>query len=158
MSDILDQLAQLFLQSIPTVILVFVLLAVLERLLFRPLTAILKQREEATVGALARAREQAAAAEAKSREYEATFQAVRQESYRLREEERRAALGEREETLRRTRVQMESRLKEAQASFEGEVGAARQELARASQSLATKITEAVLSASPPVDRPGGVRA
>ena len=145
MSEILNQLSQLFIQSIPTVIFVFVLLVILERLLFQPIVSIQKQREDATIGALARAREQANTAEAKSREYEETFQAVRQESYRLREEERGAALIEREINLKKAREQMQALLNEAQANIRKEVKAVKQELVKASQSLALEITEAVLA-------------
>ena len=60
MGGVLSQLAQLFVQTIPTVVLVFVLYVILSRFLFRPLTAVLKKREEGTQGAMARAREQAA--------------------------------------------------------------------------------------------------
>ena len=70
MLEILRQLGHLFVRSIPTVISVFFLLLVLERLFFRPLLEVLKKREEATRGALVRASEQAAATEAKAREYE----------------------------------------------------------------------------------------
>ena len=94
MGDILHQLGQLFLQSIPTVVFVFFLLVILDWLFFRPLTQVLRKREDATVGALARAREQSAAAQDKAREYEAAFQAARQEVYRQREEDRKAALQE----------------------------------------------------------------
>src|SRR2546422_11557440 len=92
MGDILSQLSPLLVQSLPTVVLVFLLMVILDWLFFKPLTRVLGQREEATAGALARAREQAAAAEAKAREYEAALQAARQEVYRLQEarsEERR---------------------------------------------------------------------
>src|SRR2546427_1640915 len=93
MGDILSQLSHLLVQSLPTVVLVFLHMVVLDRLFFKPLTGVLKQREEATTGALARAREQAAASEAKAREYEAALQAARQEVYRLQEADRRAAVG-----------------------------------------------------------------
>ena len=85
MGVIFSQLGHLFLQATPTVILVFFLFIVLDRIFFRPITAVMKQREESTVGALARAREQGAAAETKTREYEEAFQAARQEVYRQRE-------------------------------------------------------------------------
>lgn len=147
MGDTLSQLGQLFVQSIPTVVFVFLLLVILDGLFFRPLTGVLKQRDEATRGALARARDQAAAAEAKSREYEAAFQAARQEVYRLREAERRAVLSERENTLKKARAQAESWLKDAQAGLGVEVDAAKQELARACQSLAQQITESILGVS-----------
>ena len=101
MGEILSQLAQLFIQTIPTVIFVFVLYVILSRFFFGPLTAVLKKREEETTGAMARAREQAAAAEEKARQYEAAFQAARQEIYRQREADRRAILEDREATLKR---------------------------------------------------------
>lgn len=154
MDVILKQLSQLFVQSIPTVIFVFVLLGILERLLFRPLIATLKRREEATVGALTRAREQAAAAEAKTREYESAFQDARLASYRLREEERRAALSDREYALKRAREQTASWLDDAQASLRAEVNAVKRQLAVTSQSLAVEIAEAVLRGGQPGDRQG----
>ena len=157
MSDILGQLSQLFLQSSPTLAFVFVLLVILDPLLFRPIIRVLKRREEETVGALARAREQAATAEAKSREYEAAFQAARQASYHLREEERRAAMREREEALQKARQQMDARLKQAQASLQTEVEATKKQLAGAYSSLATEITETVLSNGPSAGRTGGAR-
>jgi F0F1-type ATP synthase membrane subunit b/b' len=116
----------------------------------------LKQREDATIGALARARDQANTAEAKSREYEETFQAVRQDSYRLREKERSAALIEREITLKKAREQMQALLNEAQTNIQKEVKAVKQELVKASQSLALEITEAVLARGVVNDAEGGI--
>ncbi len=144
MAEILRSLGQLFVQTIPTVIFVFLLLVILERWFFRPLMAILKQRQDATVGALERAREQAAETEAKAREYKARFQAARQEVYRLREADRRAALVERESALARTREEAELRLARAQADLANQVKTAKQELEQASQGLARMIADAVL--------------
>src|SRR2546428_12879894 len=96
MTEILSWIGKLLLQSVPTVIFVFLLLVILERWLFRPLTAVLKKREDATVGALARAKDQAAQAEARTRGYEGAFRAARQGVYRVREADRRAAPGARE--------------------------------------------------------------
>jgi F0F1-type ATP synthase membrane subunit b/b' len=145
MGDILSQLGRLFLQSVPTVIFVFLLLAILDRLFFQRLIDVLREREAKTVGALERAREQAAAAEMHSREYEAAFQAVRQELYRQREAERREALKEREEALRKARQQAEASAAEARARLLGEVEAVKQELGIACQSLAREITEILLA-------------
>jgi F-type H+-transporting ATPase subunit b len=158
MSETLSQIGHLFLESTPTVILVFLLLVVLDRWFFRPLTAILKEREEKTLGALARAREQVAEAEAKSREYEANFQAARQEVYRQREVDRRQALDERTDTLAGARDRAESLLRDALAGLAAEVNAAKQELSRTGQSLARAITEAVLSSGTSSGGQGGARA
>ena len=148
MGDILNQLEQLFLQSIPTVVFVFFLLVILDWLFFRPLTRILRKREEATVGALARAREQSAAAEDKAREYEAAFQAARQEVYRQREAERKTALRERETTLQKAREQSEVWRQGAQATLRKDVEAVKQDLQAACRSLAQEITALVLDTAP----------
>jgi F-type H+-transporting ATPase subunit b len=155
MGDILNQLEQLFLQSIPTVVFVFFLLVILEWLFFRPLTRVLREREEATVGALARAREQSATAEDKAREYEAAFQAARQEVYRQREAERKAALHERETTLQKGREQSEVWRQGAQATLRKDAEAVKQDLQTACRSLAQEITEVVLNTSPRSERKGG---
>jgi F-type H+-transporting ATPase subunit b len=148
MGDILNQLGQLFLQSIPTVIFVFFLLVILDWLFFRPLTQVLRKREDATVGALARAREQSATAENKAREYDAAFQAARQEVYRRREVERKVALQERETTLQEGREQSEVWRQSAQATLRKDVEAVKQDLQTACRSLAQEITESVLGAAP----------
>lgn len=161
MSEVFSQLARLFVQSVPTVIFVFLLFVILERLFFRPVLAVLKQRGEATVGTLARAREMAAAAEAKLRDYEAAFQAARQEIYRQREAARRATLSEREGILQKAREQAEAMLREAQASLAGEVAGARTQLHNASRALAEEITATILGrsaqadSSPPAGEAGG---
>ncbi len=157
MGEILNVIGQLFVQSIPTVIFVFLLLVILDRWFFRPLTAILKQREEATLGALARAREQAAQAEAKWREYEAAFQTARQELYRLREADRRASLNERETALKKARQEAESRLKDAHADLAMQIEEAKQELQRTSRLLGLEIAETVLGNGRPVYGEGGSR-
>ena len=144
MGDILSQLAQLFIQTIPTVIFVFVLYVILGRFFFRPLTAVLKKREEETQGAMARAHEQAAAAEQKARQYEAAFQAARQETYRQREAARRTILADREATLTRARQQSETLASEAQASLAAEVAQSKMELQSTCQTLGQDIAETIL--------------
>jgi F-type H+-transporting ATPase subunit b len=154
MGEILKQLGQLFLQSVPTVIFVFFLLVILDRLFFRPLTRILKEREDATVGALARARAQAAAAGDKAREYEAAFQSARQEVYRQREAERKAALREREATIGHARWEAELLRQEGQAALRREVEVVKQQLQATCRSLAQEITEVVLDSGFPAGKGG----
>jgi len=154
MGDIFSQLAHLFLQTIPTVILVFLLFVILNRIFFRPVMAVLKQREEMTVGALARAREQSMLAEAKGREYESAFQSARQEVYRQREEDRRVNLEKRDAALRTAREQTEVLIRDAQAALASEVDRAKAELDGACQPLAEEITQILVG---PESAPGGQR-
>jgi len=144
MGAIFSQLGHLFLQTIPTVILVFFLFVILDRIFFRPLTAVLKQREESTVGALAQAGEQATAAETKARQYEEAFQAARQEVYRQREADRRTNLEQRDAALRKGRAQADVLIRDAQAALAGEVARAKGELEAACQSLAEEISQSLV--------------
>jgi F0F1-type ATP synthase membrane subunit b/b' len=141
---ILSQLGQLFIQTVPTVIFVFVLYIILRQFFFSPLTAVLKKREEETAGALARAREQAAAGEEKARQYGVAFQAARQEVYRRREVARRSILEDREATLKRAQQQSEALLSEAQASLAAEVAQSKERLQITCQSLGQEIAETIL--------------
>ena len=144
MGETFRQLGHLFAQSIPTVIFVFLLGVILDRLFFRPLDAVLKQREEETLGAFDRARELSAAADAKAKEYEAEFQAARQEVYRLRESDRRTGLQEREEMLSGARARAESALEDAQAALHAEAESVKQQLTGITRSLALEVTRTVL--------------
>ena len=152
MGDTFHQLGQLFLQATPTMLLVFLLFVILERIFFRPVTAVMKKREELTVGALARARAQAAAAESKAREYEAAFQAARQEVYRQREVDRRTNLEQRDAALRKAREQADVLIHEAQAELAGEVARAKAELDAACRPLAEDISDSLVG---PETTPGG---
>lgn len=144
MGETFRQLGHLFAQSIPTVIFVFLLGVILDRLFFRPLDAVLKQREEETLGAFDRARELSAAADAKAKEYEAEFQAARQEVYRRRESDRRTGLQEGEEMLSGARARAESALKDAQAALHAEAESVKQQLTGITRSLALEVTRTVL--------------
>jgi F0F1-type ATP synthase membrane subunit b/b' len=155
MGDIFSQLGHLFVQTIPTVIFVFLLFVILDRIFFRPLTAVLKQREEATAGALARAREQAATAETKTREYEEAFQAARQEVYRQRELDRRSTLTERDAAVKKAREQAEVMIREAQAALADEVTRTKVELDRDCQTLAEEISQSLVGPESPAG--GGAR-
>ena len=156
MNQILREVGQLFLEAIPTVIFVGLLAFVLERLFFGPVAAVLKKREEATSGALARAREQSALAEAKAQEYDASWQKTRQEIYRVRERDRRRALVAREEMIRRAHEQAESLVIQAGNALTTQAEAVRAELAQRSSTLAEQIAEVILGRREPGSEPGEV--
>jgi F0F1-type ATP synthase membrane subunit b/b' len=158
MAEILPKLGHLFILTIPTIVFVFLLFFILDRLFFRPVMAVMKQREDATVGAIARAKEQAAVAEEKARKYEAAFQAARQEVYRLREAERRVNLADRESMLKSARGQAEEMVKEARSSLAAEVTRARSELESTFRSLAEEITQNILGPATLTGGTGGTES
>jgi len=144
MGHIFSQLGHLFLQALPTAVLVFILMFILDRLLFRRLIEVLNERAARTTGALARAGEQADLAETRAREYEAAFQAVRQEIYRQREAERKRTLVEREAALEMARKVAESHLAKARADLAAEVERAKAELNVTCQTLANQIADSLV--------------
>lgn len=147
MDVIFHQLENLFLQSVPTLVLVFLLFIILDRIFFRPVLQTLKKREDLTQGALALARQQAAAADAKAREYEDAFQAARQEVYREREADHRASAERREADLRLARQKADALIAAARAALEQDVVRAKAELDATGHALAEEITRTLLGAS-----------
>jgi len=152
MNEIFGQLGQLFFETVPTVVFVFFLFVLLDRMLFRPVQKVLKQREEATAGAQARARAMMAEAEAKRLDYERGLQAARQDLYRQREGERRAAVEERARALADSRHHAEAMLAEAKAALAQEVAWARTSLDSSCRQLAEFISEKLAG---PEARAGG---
>jgi F-type H+-transporting ATPase subunit b len=158
MGQITTQLGQLFAQTIPTVVFIFCLVLVLDRLFFKPLSQTLDARAKATSGALTEAREQAAAAEDKFHQYEQALQKARQEVYRLREAARREALGERDKTIQQARSEAEAALKEAHLALQEDVAKSKVELRLTVESLAAEVTEVLLAPGLDQGDQGGAEA
>lgn len=149
MGNIGQELAQAFVQAIPTVVFVALLLFILRRIFFRPLAGVLKAREEQSKGAVARARERAVQADARAAEYEALWLKARQEVYTQREAERKQAVAARDEVVRQARAKAEATVKVAQADLAAQVEQARKELAQPSAALADQIAAVILAEPAP---------
>jgi F-type H+-transporting ATPase subunit b len=145
MGQIFGQVGQAFVQATPTVIFLAVLVFVLKRLFFQPVSDVLKRREEQTKGALVRARERSELAVKKAEQYEAAWQKARQEMYSLREQDRRAALAAREEFIRQARERAEGLVRDARASLAAQGESAKRELAPDSARLADEIVGTILT-------------
>lgn len=146
MSDALRLVGLLFVRSIPTIIFVVILVAILDRLFFRPIAETLKKRTDATVGAMARAREQAEEASAKSKQYESELGAARADIFRQRQADHQSVLADMDAVLRRAREHSEGLVHEASHALAGEVAQARQQLAASTQTLAREIAGKILAA------------
>jgi len=144
MGNIGEELAQAFVQAIPTVIFVTLLVFILRRIFFGPLAAVMKARDEQSKGAVARAKERAAHADARAAEYEAEWLKARQEIYSQREADRREAVAARDELLKQARARAEATVKAAQAELAAQAEQARGELAQSSAALADQIVRVLL--------------
>ena len=158
MGEIGNQLGQLLVQSIPTIVFVLFLVAFLNRLFFKPLSQTLEARAKATSGALAEAREQAEKAGARMAEYEKSIQAARQEIYHHREAARRDALGKRDIQIQGARSHAETLINAAQEELEKETLLAKSELRAAADSLAIEVADAFFAPRIAPGGRGGVQA
>lgn len=145
--ELLHQLGDLIIGSIPTMI-VFVLLVVAYRvILYRPLMRTLAERRERTQGAVARAGDAIAAADAKSQEYEARLRAARAEIYRHREQLVQQWNKERDNALASARLAAQERVRAAHAALNAQAADARGQIEGSTEQLASQILQAILPVS-----------
>ncbi len=117
---------------------------ILDRLLLRPLTQVMQQREGAIRSARELAESSRAKAQAAADEFESKTRAARAEVYRQMDEKRRAALERRAEIVAATRAEVEKSATEATERIRTQAAAARTQIDRDADTLATTIVERVL--------------
>ncbi|HEX6495499.1 MAG TPA: ATP synthase F0 subunit B [Acidobacteriaceae bacterium] len=144
MDLILQQLADLFLRSIPTVVL-FLLLVISYRLLVhRPLLKVLAERRERTTGAVARAEAAIRAADARSQEYEAKLRTARAEIFHARELRMQALQRERDRVLEEARHASHETVRGARERLDAEAADARATLDSRADALAAEILRVIV--------------
>jgi F-type H+-transporting ATPase subunit b len=144
MDKIFNQLIDLVLGAVPTMVILVFLYVFLRLVFFGPLQKLLKERHDATEGRQKEAQKSIAAAEAKAAEYTAAFEQARAATLRARESARNDALQARALLVANRRAKAAEHIQAACASIESDVNTAREQLGRDSQQLAESITEAIL--------------
>jgi F-type H+-transporting ATPase subunit b len=132
------------LSTVWVIVLVLLLTIIFDRLLLRPFTAVMQQREGAIRSARELAETSRARAQAATDEFEAKTRAARADVYRQMDEKRRAALESRAEIVGATRQQVEQSMAEATARIQSQASSARVQLDREADAVATTIVERVL--------------
>ena len=143
--EIVNQLGELFLAAVPTVIIVFLFYFFLRWSFFTPIQRVLAERHKRAEGALADAEASRTAAHEKQRVYNETLKKARTEVFTEQESLRRRALDERQATINQARAAAQAALQEAKKGIETEVKAAKAELESSSGTLANDIAEAILA-------------
>jgi len=124
--------------------LVLVLSVILDRVLLRPVTGVIREREAAIGSARELAATSRARAQAAADELDAKTGAARAEVYRQMEETRRAAMERRASVVAETRSEIERSIHDATDRVRQQAQAARVRLERDAETLATTIVERVL--------------
>jgi F0F1-type ATP synthase membrane subunit b/b' len=152
--EIINQLGQLFLAAVPTVIILFLFYFFLRWSFFKPIERVLVERHKRAEGALAEAETSRAATREKQQLYTESVKKARGEIYAAQEALRRRALDERQVAINQARAAAQNALQEAKKQIATEAQAAQAELAGSSATLANEIADAVLAGvSGPVASP-----
>ncbi len=131
--------------SVIWVILFVLLLAVLlDRLLFKPLTRVMAEREARVKSALDLAAQSAGRAKAATAEFDERTRAAQTEVYRRMDDTRRVALEGRRELIEHTRQEVESSVNAARERLAEQVDQARAQLDRQAGELADAVVTRVL--------------
>ena len=155
MEQTLQQLGQLLLGSIPTVILLATLYILYTFLVYRPLTAVLAERRSRTEGAMEKARADIAAAEARTSEYEQRLREARQKVFKALEARRQQASQARSEAVNQARLKAQDEVKRHRAAIEQDKQHAMAKLEGEAGRLASEIARLVLRPVQPPSEVGG---
>ena len=146
MDEILHQLGNLFLGSVPTMILFLLLVFCYTVLVDHPLRRTLAERRERTAGAQEKARAAVALAEEKARHYQNQLQLARVEILQSREKQVAGWNAARENAVNEAREAAQTRVREARAAVQADAERSRASLDPAIDSLAGEILATVLPA------------
>jgi F0F1-type ATP synthase membrane subunit b/b' len=153
--EIVHQLGELFLEAVPTVVIVFLFYLFMRWSFFGPITKVMAERKARVEGARREAeglREQAAE---KKRADEAALRAARATIFTEHEAVRRVALDERATVIQEARTRANGEVLEAKKRIATEIRSARAELETSGSQLAEQIVQAILDSEPHDLHPAG---
>jgi F-type H+-transporting ATPase subunit b len=142
--DMVHQLGELFLGAVPTVLLILIFYFILKSLFFKPLLAVMAEREARSIGAQKAAEAAERAASEKVKQYRDALKQARAEVYAEQEAARKKLLDERANLLKEARIQSSADVARAKERVAGELAAARRDLEAGISQLAAEIASRVL--------------
>lgn len=146
LDELLRQLGELVLGSVPTMIIFLLLVFAYRFILYGPLVKTLAERRARTTGALEAAHAAIAAADAKAQEYEAKLRAARAEIFHQRELRVQQWIAQKDAALAAARHAAQERVAQARAGVEAEAASARQQIESAAGQLAAQVLQVILPA------------
>ena len=144
MDQTLNQLRELMLGAIPTIILFLITYLAYRVIVHNALMRVLSERRARTQGAVEQAQKDIASAEAKTAEYERQLREARALIYKQQEALRREWNDERAALVQRARLDAEGRIKGERELLKEEVEKAKAEIQHSSEALAQEVVRSVL--------------
>lgn len=156
--EVLNQLGDLFLSAVPTVIIVFLFYFFLRWSFFKPIERVLAERHSRAEGARQEAEIGRAAVQEKLRAYNDALKKARTGLYVEQEAARRRALDERQALVNAARVAAQKSLQDAKKAIAEDIAQARTEFEQSSSALGSEIADSILaghSSGPSAPQSGG---
>ena len=151
MQTIVQQLGELFLQAVPTVLIILLFYFILRAVFFKPLLAVMVERDARTVGAQKASEAAQAAAAEKIKQYQDALKQARGQVYAEQEAARKKLLEERAAQIKDARTRAAGEVSAAKSRTAAELAAARREVETTVAQLSAEIARRILQAPP---RPG----
>jgi len=148
MQEIVHQLGELFLQAVPTVLIILLFYFMLRALFFKPLLAVMAERDSRTVGAQKAAEAAQAAAAEKVKQYQEALKQARGQVYAEQEAARKKLLDERAAQIKDARARAAGEVSAAKARVAAELAAARRDLEATVAQLSSEIARRILQTPP----------
>src|SRR5258705_6288108 len=141
---IVHQLGELFLGAVPTVLLILIFYLLMRSLFFKPLLAVMAERDARTIGAQKAAEAAEKAASDKLRQYQDALRQARAKLYAEQEAERKKLLDERAALLKDARAKSAAEIASAKQRIASELLAARRDVEASISQLASAIASKIL--------------
>ncbi len=148
MPSLVHQIGELFLRAVPVALIVIIFYFVLRSLFFKPILAVMAEREARTIGAQKSAEAAQAAAAEKIRQYEEALRQAKAKVYAEQEAERKKLLDERAAVLKDARNKAASEVGKAKQRVETELETAKKDIESMALQLAAEIARRILQISP----------
>lgn len=149
MQEIVHQLGELFLQAVPTVLIVLLFYFVLRGLFFKPLLKVMAEREARTTGAQKAAEAAQAAAAEKIKQYQDALRGARAQVYSEQEAARKKLLDARAADLKEAHRKASGEVSAAKDRMGAEMFTARKELETTIGQLSAEIARRILQPANP---------
>jgi F-type H+-transporting ATPase subunit b len=146
--EVLRQLGGLFVQAIPTAIIVFLFYLFLRWAFFTPIERVMAERQARTEGARAEAEAAQAAARAKVQEHQEALKRARNAVYAEQDKARLAILDERARLVRQAKERAAERVATAKDEIAVDAGLARAQLEAQTAGMAEEIVKAIFEQRP----------
>jgi F-type H+-transporting ATPase subunit b len=142
--EILHQLGELFLQAVPTALIILVFYGLLRVLFFQPLLKVMAERDARTIGARKAAENAQAAANDKVKQYQDALRAARGKVYAEQEATRKKLLDERAAKLKDARAKAAVQVGQAKEIVAKELTAALHDVENTVPQLSAEIASRLL--------------